>query len=192
MDLEDVTIRLMPRRYRVEALFVFHNTGQTTTEWVGFPRRGDHTDFLRFDVWVDGKSAPLLECSDWPSAESTVDSIHREKPEVRQRYRMSLLLLKVTFPGHRATILRAIYEARYGGLAASYDLGGEPCWKGPIGMAAVTVIRSGIGGIGPLELSFDSVAKWRRTGTKDAVRMETTDYLPRIWPESVTVLMQAH
>lgn len=40
MDSEEVTIRLGQDTYTVDAVFHFFNTGATTTEWVGFPKRG--------------------------------------------------------------------------------------------------------------------------------------------------------
>ena len=39
MDSEEATIRLHKKSYTVDAVFRFFNTGETLTEWVGFPKR---------------------------------------------------------------------------------------------------------------------------------------------------------
>ena len=72
MDSEQVIIRLGQRSYTVDAIFHLFNTGETVTEWVGFPKRRvkltggwmQQPDFLRFDTWVDGRHVEATEFSD--------------------------------------------------------------------------------------------------------------------------------
>ncbi|MBI5570214.1 MAG: hypothetical protein HY914_09745 [Desulfomonile tiedjei] len=94
MASEQVIIRLKRNTYTVDAVFHFFNTGETTTEWVGFPRLETDTmtmtesmdrvgsEFVRYDAWVDGTKIPVEENSDF---DKTVDGTKVEVKEQRER-----------------------------------------------------------------------------------------------------------
>jgi hypothetical protein len=62
-------IRLKRSTYTADAVFHLFNTGETTTEWIGFPKNatgycppgpsGRVMDFIRFAVAVNGTKVPL-------------------------------------------------------------------------------------------------------------------------------------
>ena len=75
MESEQVMIRLGRFTYTVDATFHLFNTGETVTEWVGFPKRRiklivdgldglAQPDFVRFDTWVDGQHVEVTELRD--------------------------------------------------------------------------------------------------------------------------------
>ena len=66
MEAEEVTIRLGDRSYVVEGVYYMANSGETTTEWVGFPKnrhemheRSGYQHFIQFEVWVNGENVPF-------------------------------------------------------------------------------------------------------------------------------------
>jgi Domain of unknown function (DUF4424) len=163
MESEEVMIRLKEGSYTVDAVFQFRNSGETTTEWVGFPRGDqsfapettDRPDFVQFHAWVDGKSAPFS----------------KEGKRWMARH--------VRFAGNATTTIRIMYEAHYyRGRYATYLVGTGSGWKDSIGRAAFTVDGSAIGGSDHFSarLAAPRVDKLR---TEQAVRIEARDYEPK-------------
>jgi hypothetical protein len=188
LDAQEVTIRLGKRTYFVEATFHFLNEGETTTQWVGFPKRvfywgfspGDpHTkgfdDFRWFKVWVDGERAAITEEPD------LADTGRRERGEKR---RDKWMALRATFPGHRQTSLRCTYEAMYQWgsygserTAATYLFGTGSYWKGPIGSAVFIIDSTDIGGSAKTRVFLGSCAG-PRTVSPNVVRYELGEFEP--------------
>ncbi|MFH1112762.1 MAG: hypothetical protein V1792_02465 [Pseudomonadota bacterium] len=162
MESEEVIIRLGKSTYTVDAVFRFFNTGDTVTEWVGFPKRGkgyddsfffeSFPDFIRFETWVDGKKTTFSE-----DRHLTETSVRREGGGLVNFVTDSRWLMKhVVFPGHQATTTRVTYEAPYFGAdsAASYIYGTGTYWKGSIGRATFTIDASELGKKVPLRTEF--------------------------------------
>ncbi len=168
MDAEDVTIRLVREAYIVNAVYRMVNTGDTTTEWVGFPRGLEHDrwegtefpEFIQFHVWIDGKRVPMRkEGTQW-------------------------LAGQVTFPGHAATIIRVMYEAHYserflwrGILYADYIVGTGSLWKGSIRKAVFTVDASEMGGTKGLYAELKA-PQCRKLHSEQVVRFDVEDFKP--------------
>lgn len=160
MDSEEVIIRLRKDRYSVDAVFHFFNTGRTTTEWVGFPKRGVF-EFIRFDTWVDGRKAQVTEERDAGTTRSIVKRMisgfsslvlqqrTREwpnpgapKPEDRW------LVQHVTFPAQASTTIRTSYEGFYTwGFSMDYILETGAYWKDRIGKITFIIDCTDVGGI---------------------------------------------
>jgi len=146
MDSEEVTIQLNKDSYTVDAIFHFFNTGETTTEWVGFPKRGagysdmfsGTKDFIRFKTWVKG-----LEVQFWEER-ALLDGLRlflrRMTQDHIRDYRW--MVKQVVFPGLSETTTRVRYEAPYDrrdAWAAYYIYGTGSYWKDNIGKATFTV-----------------------------------------------------
>jgi hypothetical protein len=193
MDYMDVTIRLKKSCYRVNAVFHFFNTWTTTTEWVGFLKRGDMGNFMRYDAWIDGQKTNVLEEPSWVGRKfrSLVgDSLRSTplrftlnrfywlffKPSMREVW----LMQEVKFPRNLQTTIRINYEAKYEHYdpnpCATYEYGTGGYWKGGIGVAAITIDGTDIGGV--KDFTLRDVPGWRRLITKDVLRLETIDYKP--------------
>ncbi len=167
MDLQEVTIRLRKMTYVVDAVFHFFNTGSRTTEWVGFPRRGDVGDFVRFDAWLDGQKVDMSEERD---RTSKLPKPHR------------WLVHRITFPHHAARTIRVSYEADYNSkdsqyLAAVYEYGTGADWRDVIGLAAFTIDGTEIGGIKNFSLNRLPPSA-RKMITENVIRFEMTDLKP--------------
>ncbi|MEW6347417.1 MAG: hypothetical protein AB1646_00015 [Thermodesulfobacteriota bacterium] len=137
MVFESVTMRLKRKTYSVDARFRFYNTGDTTTERVGFPKRGRAApgttlipgDFLHFDTWVNGEKVSfsternlvrdvgrVLGCLFVPGASLLFEDTQYS----------DWLVKDVTFPGHSYTRTRVVHEVPYylsNGPAAYYIYG---------------------------------------------------------------------
>jgi hypothetical protein len=167
MDSEEVTIRLGRGSHIVNAVYRMVNTGDATTEWVGFPRGlekerwgGEFPEFIQFHAWIDGKKVPLTkEGEQW-------------------------LAGQVTFPAHATTIIRVMYEAHYskrylwqGITYADYIVGTGSLWKGSIGKALFTVDASEMGGTKGkyIELKAPRCHKLR---SEQVVRFDVEDFKP--------------
>ena len=117
MDSEQVMIRLGQRSYTVDAIFHLFNTGETVTEWVGFPKRRvkftgswlPQPDFVRFDTWVDGRHVEVTELRDAAAYESfweVLASLHYRLNRLINLYaplghmRNEWMGQRVTFPRH--------------------------------------------------------------------------------------------
>jgi hypothetical protein len=175
LDSQEVTIRLGAFKYTVDAVFHFLNTGDITTEWVGFPTWVESRDgtrgvsnFIRFDSWVNDQSVEFS-----PERDQTKDSPSRDRQpsSASEAPTMNLtgtakkepewLARQVTFPEHENTTIRVTYEAPY---YPNYDKGrGEAIylyetgsmWKGNIGKAIFIVDASEVGGLKHVSISFE-------------------------------------
>ena len=70
LDDQEVIVRLKPYTYTVDAIFHLFNTGETSTEWIGFPKNstgrspgplGRVDDFIRFEGSVNGQTIAFTE-----------------------------------------------------------------------------------------------------------------------------------
>lgn len=167
MEAEEVTIRLGGRSYLVEGVYHMVNSGETTTEWVGFPKNRhemhegiSYQDFVQFEVWVDGKSVPFSrEGRQWRAGQ-------------------------VTFPGHATTIIRVMYEVNYhvsfvadAPSIAEYIVGTGSLWKDNIGKAVFTVDASEIGGTKNFDAQL-KIPQSHKLRSEQAVRFDATDFKP--------------
>lgn len=175
MDSEQVMIRLGLRSYTVDAIFHLFNTGETVTEWVGFPKRRvkltggwlPQPDFVRFDTWVDGRHVNATEFRDAQAHVSLWEDL------VSLRYRLSQLIYRyaplgpmrnewmgqrVTFPRHARTTIRTIYEAEYSypvwPRGAFYIFGTGRYWKDGIGEATFVIDCTDVGGTSKVDAYF--------------------------------------
>lgn len=177
MEVQDITIRLQKTSYRVDGVFRFYNTGETTTEWVGFPQRGDVPDFSRFDTWVNGLKAKVWKEPHWflRFVLNVIRSFVRHSSDDRW------MVQHVTFPGHRVTTIRVRYKAPYlknkrVGRSVIYEHWTGGYWKDKIGLAAITIDAKDIGGAKNLRLP--STWGWQKLVTENAVRLAATDFKP--------------
>jgi ankyrin repeat protein len=156
LDDQEVVIRLKRLTYTVDAVFHLFNTGETTTEWIGFPKNstgrqpgplGKVSDFIRFDVSVNDQSVPFTEERDLINKVDTVLKTRRS-----QRVKHSGWLMgRAAFPGHTTTTIRVRYESSYdncgmGCAQATYIYGTGGYWKGSIGRASFIVDSTERGG----------------------------------------------
>ncbi|MFC1835809.1 hypothetical protein ACFL2Q_13955 [Thermodesulfobacteriota bacterium] len=165
MKSEEVRIRLEKLSFTVEAVFNFFNSGENTTEWVGFPKLtyGSESttdawrDFVQFHAWVDDKPSTFTnEDNRWMARE-------------------------VTFPGKAKTTIRVMYEAEYmiyWGHYAEYIIGTGASWKGSIGKAVLIIDCSATGGSENLTARLVH-GKARRTVTENTVRLDLSDFEPK-------------
>ncbi len=190
LDYLEGTIRLGKVSFVVDAVFGFYNTGETTSEWVGFPRRGNtcrdgrllNPTFLRFDTWINGRKVKFLEkrgllgriadslgeaSSSWPKIELWAKNNTFDQ----------WLMKRVTFPAGKRTTLRLCYEDAYGFGTSVLLMGTGSCWKDSIRYFVFTVDASGIGGTVNLT-SVCNVGLSRITA--DLVRYEVRDYKPEL------------
>lgn len=166
LDDQEVIIRLKQATYTVDAVFHLSNKGETTTEWIGFPknamgpRRGPVDkvmDFIRFEVSVNGENTPFGEASDFiKGAQSTP-----EKPRLWSAEHSSWLVGQAVLPGHAITTIRLSYETSYnsGGRAgheAFYIYGTGGYWKDSIGKATFIVDSAQRGGVDRAEAVFST------------------------------------
>ncbi len=190
MDYMDVTMRLKKATYRVDGVFHFFNTGDTVTEWVGFLQRGDMGYFMRYDAWVDGRKANVLEeaLRDQRKLQYPPGPFYLIKRRLMRFFRVlpepsarnMWLMQQVTFPSNRRATVRMSYEATYMRYdkepTATYEYGTGGYWKDGIGVAAITIDGSEIGGVKNFSLSV--IPGWRRLLTENVLRLETTNYKP--------------
>jgi ankyrin repeat protein len=163
MESEEVAIKLKPREYSVDAVFHMFNTGAAVAEPVCFPKLyrnksslfDSPNDFIRFDVWVDGKTARFYEESEvgvfrgfWTRllSKAGYDSPQREEDRDRR-----WMVGKTHFRGNGKTTIRVYYEARYeksygwDRRSADYIFGTGRHWKGTIGRASFVIDRTELG-----------------------------------------------
>lgn len=187
MHSEEVAIRLHKDSYTVEAVFHFFNSGETTTEWVGFPKRAlgylsfEPQDFIRFETWVDGKKTTFLEEPvPFRGVRNFLDALVSQSG-VLTDYRW--LVKRVTFPAHATTTTRVRYEAAYHRLSdakiAYYIYGTGAYCKGTIGNAVFEVDGSDVGGIRHFKVMIDRSAK-RTTILENLLRYELKNFKPAL------------
>lgn len=199
MESEEVIIRLKPYSYTVDAVFHMMNTGDKTTEWVGFPKVGEGTppsfsgvrDFIRFEGRVDGKKARFFEERETGSLSyffKGLSFLGAGGPPTGAAEDFRWMVGKVTFPANTETILSVSYEAHYeairsGSASAVYIYGTGRHWKGTIGKAVFIVDGTGQGGNLRVEARFSdrdaqkhSIAK--RIISDNLMRYEVKDLEP--------------
>ncbi len=160
MDSEEVKIKLLENSYEVDAVFHFLNTGETTTEWVGFPKYAIPThDFIKFETWIDDQAVQFTEKSATQSGlRSFLDRIFSDGV-----FDNRWMVKSVTFPGHKFTTTRVKYEAEYQPVAGDdcvyYDYGTGSLWKGNIGKAVFAIDTNGTVDPESVSLTCDPVLK---------------------------------
>ncbi|MFH1117872.1 MAG: ankyrin repeat domain-containing protein [Pseudomonadota bacterium] len=203
MDSQEVIMRLGEDSFVVDAVYCFFNTGETTTEWVGFPKQGNtcrdgrllDPAFMRFDTWIDGRKVVF-------SDESGLVRRIRDfflgrklpkppsEPKAPNNTYEGRLAKQVTFPGHAHTTIRLSYEdgyVSYGpppitGGGADYIVGTASFWKDTIRHFGFTVDASGVGGTSHLGGVFGA---WLSRITEDSVRCEARNYKPERKAEAI-------
>ncbi|MBI5570107.1 MAG: ankyrin repeat domain-containing protein [Desulfomonile tiedjei] len=149
LDDQEVIIRLKPFTYTVDAVFHLSNTGETATQWIGFPKNatgrgpGPHgkvRDFIRFEVTVNQNKVPFTEERELVKPVSD----HRNRSVSRVEKHSAWLVGQAAFPGNATTTIRVRYEAPYdhcgmGCTKAVYIYGTGGYWKDSIGKAAFIV-----------------------------------------------------
>ncbi len=155
LDEQEVIIRLKRFTYAVDAVFHLSNTGETTTEWIGFPKNsvghqpgrfGKVSDFIRFEVSVNDLIVPFTE------ERELVKGVQTFPKQMRLQWlnRSGWLMGRATFPGNATTTIRVRYESHYGGWssnhAAIYIYGTGAYWKDSIRKASFIVDSTEIGG----------------------------------------------
>jgi hypothetical protein len=154
MDLMQVNIRMQNGSYVLDAVFHLFNTGETTTEWVGFPKHGWGNfslsqddplirDFIRFECWVNDLTEVFVE-----NLSFMHDSSHlfQEPPDITATKWMAK---KITFPENTVTTIRISFEAPYNDAKASipqnighFFLGPGQYWKGKIDRAEIVLEKN--------------------------------------------------
>ena len=120
MESEEVIMRLDKRSYTVEAVFRFYNSGETTTEWIGFPK-GDQS----FGAALDSKQPPVRphgepafarpvgpekvteQLPDFIQFHGWVNGLKASFAEEDKRW----MARHVTFPGGAITTIRVAYRS---------------------------------------------------------------------------------
>jgi ankyrin repeat protein len=156
LDDQEVIIRLKRSTYTVDAVFHLSNTGETTTEWIGFPKNptrrrhaplGGVMDFIRFEALVHEEKVPFTEKRDLADRAQNLLEMLR----LRFASHSGWLMGKATFPGHGITTIRVSYEVVYDYCGfeceeALYTYGTGGYWKGYIGKASFIVDSTEKGG----------------------------------------------
>ena len=177
MDSQEVTIRLGKKSYVVEAAFRLFNTGETTTQWIGFPKEGEVSDLVRFDAWHDGRYLAVTDEPSWIWRKPRCLKGLLSDWWSDERW----LSQHVKFRGRRQTAIRVSYEADYrhdiGGRSVLYRLGTASDWKDNIARLTFTIDGQAIGGAGHFRVIFVP-RQWQALATENAVRYESTDYKP--------------
>lgn len=159
MESEEIIIKLGPKTYTVDAKFKFFNSGTTTDELVGFPKRGmgywgmfnGTKPFIKFDTWVNDIKTDFKEEPDTSTIRGEAylsDLIAKVQANETNSFFLTddrWLVKRVTFASQKHTTTRVVYEAKYqelyggGCLAAYYIYGTGTYWKGPIGKATFII-----------------------------------------------------
>lgn len=161
MESELVIIRLGELSYSVDAVFHFFNTGQTTTEWVGFPKRGVGR-FSRFDTSVDGRKIEVSEESDAGTKRGVADRIvsglyryiFNQETGPLSVSKDRWMVHHITFPGLATTTIRTSYEGHYAEGTADYILGTGSYWKERIGQVVFIIDCTDLGGTKNVSVDF--------------------------------------
>jgi len=169
LESQEVTIHLRKSTYTVDAIFQLFNTGETTTEWTGFPKRMETRDvpqpraaFIRFNTWANGRPVEFSE--------------QRESDKGRR-----WLVHQIKYPGHENTTIRVSYEAPYyigaNTRMASYLYGTGSYWKDNIGRAVFIIDSSYVGGTKNTYTDFQAKVKSRRI-SENLEMYEIRDFKP--------------
>lgn len=200
LDSQEVVIRLKKGSYVVNVVFSLFNTGETTTEWIGFPkwtasRTPSFPTFITFQGWVNGKKIDFNE--KWGSAggnRTKFNMSHKafsyfaSKP-MKEEHKW--LVSQATFPGHAQTLIRVTYEAPYygkGHTQASYIYGTGSLWKDNIQKAVFIIDSTEVGGSEAISTYFEprswsksaghAVKAVARPLLKNLLRYEIRDFEP--------------
>lgn len=183
MDSEEVTIRLHKDSYTVDAIFHFFNTGETTTLWVGFPKRGIGSsatftgtpDFIHFQTWIGNQQVAFREERElWSRVPIFLRGIFSAIVEDRR-----WMVKEVTFAGHTEATTRVKYEAPYHFIdikSAYYIYGTGSYWKNNIGKATFIVDASEIGGTTKIRTNLPQ--QDQKQITEHTVTYELKDFEP--------------
>jgi ankyrin repeat protein len=174
LDFQEVTIRPGSDDYEVDAVFHFLNSGETTTEWIGFPFRDDTDSEIHwFTMWVDGRKVGVSE-EPFCSYNGSVGS-DNFLPGVR------CFEQRLTFPGRKRTIVRVSYRAGYSndfGVSMRYLYGTSSLWKGAIGRSVFIIDGSSIGGTRRIHARLKPKTPASKQTTRNAVRYEIRNFKP--------------
>lgn len=195
LDSQEVVIRLKPSYYSVDAVFHLHNTGETATEWTGFPEWwATSMDarfvpvFSEFRAWVNGRETKFTEEIDRPGVEERMEARCSGLAEHAEEIRW--FVYQVTFAGHADTMIRIAFDARYGGRPcreARYMYGTGSLWKGRIGSAVFIVDGSEMTG-DPTSYGMEHVVP--RPIGKRVLKYELRDFEPK--PEATLRITPAY
>jgi hypothetical protein len=200
LDSQEVVIRLERTSYVVDVVFRLFNTGETKTEWIGFPkwvasRVDSYPTFMRFDGSINGRPLKFNEEWDLSGGEILRNSFSIEeytrlaqKPMNTERH---WLVSQATFPGHERTTICVSYEAPYDGKGyreASYVYGTGSLWKGNIGKAVFIVDSSSLDSKETISTDFvrrvgsspipENVKSVPKQISKNKLRYEIRDFEP--------------
>jgi ankyrin repeat protein len=199
MDSQEVTMRLRRSTFVVDAVFHFTNSGDTTTEWIGFPKRGNacrngyllEPAFVRFDTWVDGQKTQFSEegRSGFKSEAfgSEVWTLRGQFNAVPLNNYNRWIEKQVRFRGWARTTIRLSYEADYVAFGppplvrcADYIVAAASRWEGAMRNFAFTVTTSEVGGT-------KNLARIDSNGlsliTEDFVQYDAMNYQPEAQSE---------
>jgi hypothetical protein len=199
LDDQEVIIRLKQSTYIVDAVFHLFNTGETTSERIGFPKRatgrqpgplGGLLDFIRFQVSVNNQDVPFAEEPDlirsMKKSVAKLRALCGRPPHPAEN--SDWLMGQAAFPGHAMTTIRVSYEADYrysrfdcGG--AGYVYGTGRYWKDRIGKASFTIDCTEKGGADLVTVEFffpdtQSHLIRRKSISENVVRYEIKDFEP--------------
>lgn len=200
LDSEEIIIRLKNSGYVVDAVFDFFNTGETTTEWTGFPKwvapdANSHWTFTKVECSVNGERIEFNKERDlfWRKI-LPVDLSASQKLNptcTLPKEDLHWLVARITFPSHMKTKVHLTYEALYYGncYEVSYIYGTGSLWKGNIGKAVFVVDSTELcgmtgristrfeNGLEPVLFSEDVKPELREISSS-TVRLEMTDFKP--------------
>jgi hypothetical protein len=188
LESQQVIIRLKERSYAVDVDFNLFNTGETITEWIGFPkwvasRTASYPTFIRFEGSVNGKQIKFNEEWDLSGGArlrwnmSNQEFGHLAGRPMKEEWQW--LVSQVTFPGHARTAIRVTYEAPYYGKGfyeGSYIYGTGSLWKDNIGKAVFIIDSTEVGGTEKISTYLQGLDA--RPISKNVLRYEQIDFKP--------------
>jgi hypothetical protein len=161
LDSEETVISLAPRTYVIDAISRFFNSGDSVSQWVGFPKpvsgpvEGDPAFcFISFEAWVDDRKLTTAEDE---HLQDTFSEKCRASAPGTSSPNSGFLAANITFPGHAETMIRVRYRAPYTRSAGAnlmfYAIYGER-WEGKMRKAIVVIDSSRVGGNKKLSTSL--------------------------------------
>ncbi|MFZ5867053.1 MAG: hypothetical protein ACOYXY_14305 [Thermodesulfobacteriota bacterium] len=167
LDSQEVKIRLKSRIYEVDVVFDLFNTGESVTEWIGFPKwmpYGSHWPralrMVEFKCSISGKQMEFNE--EWDlfmparlfRTMSPLEKMFAANRPFKRDWKW--LVSQVTFPAHAKTVICVTYKALYHGRdpTACYVYGTGSLWKGNIGKAVFIVDSTQLGGTARISTDF--------------------------------------
>ena len=181
MVSEKVTVRISGNEAKVEAAFVFHNTGRATTVLMGFPESGpgygstpaQGRGFRDFRTFVDGK----------PAKTRLMPGRGRKSGDEEDRDYSRWWVNEVWFGKGQTRKVRSLYRCTVGEEGSdwrlfNYTLATGATWKGTIGMADITVQVERAGDFSRLLIAPDGYTRegneivWHFEDFEPATRIE--------------------